>query len=333
MLKDGTRVVAKRLDPGSDWLGRQSGDLGREALLQRDLLHRLPAELDTAVIQAVEQEDGWWLVMRDVADELLDMTRPITRDEHRIVMRAANGMWEEFWGEQLPHVVSQANRLFLASPEMSRRERDGSDLLPKQFESAWEAFCEEVAPDVADAVISCVEDPGPLAARLAPHGSTLLHGDMRDEQMGFSGDRLVLIDWGLATQGHPAVELAWYLCHCAWRIEAGHDEMVEDFRRARGEADDADALALGLLSGLVQYGWIFGLAARIHTDPSGAGVGAGGAGLVGAAGARRARAHLVAISSRAMSWDPSSRSCAAARSSRGGWAARSASRASTSRAG
>lgn len=268
VLRDGRKVVAKRLAPGGDWLGRQSGDRGREALLQRDLLHRLPPEIDTAVIATVEQEDGWWLVMRDVSDELLDMTRPITRDEHRLTMRAANAMWSEFWGEEVPHVMSQANRLHLCSTEMSRRERDGLDLLPKQFESAWEAFAEEVEPDVARAVIACVEDPRQLATRLEPHGSTLLHGDIRDEQMGFPGGRLLLLDWGVATQGHPAVELAWYMCHCAWRIAATHDQIVEDFRRARGDADDPEALALGLFCGLVQYGWILGLAARIHTEPA-----------------------------------------------------------------
>ena len=46
LLKDGRRVVAKRLAPGGDWLGRASGDRGREALLQRDVLHRLPPEID-----------------------------------------------------------------------------------------------------------------------------------------------------------------------------------------------------------------------------------------------------------------------------------------------
>jgi aminoglycoside phosphotransferase (APT) family kinase protein len=267
-LEDGRRVYAKRIVPGLDWLGKHSGDRGREALLFRDALHRLPPAVDTAVIDAVEEEDGWWLVMRDVSDELLDLPRPITREEHRLVMRAMNEMWEEFWGEEVPHVMSQANRLMLVSPTIARLERDGTDLLPKQLESAWEAFAEAVPPDVAQAVIASAEDPGPLAEQLARHGTTLIHGDLRDEQLGLPGDRIVLIDWGIAAQAHPVVELGWYLCHCAWRIEATRDELVEDFRRARGDADDADVVALGLLSGLVMYGWIFGIAARIHTDPA-----------------------------------------------------------------
>ena len=80
--------------------------------------------------------------------------------------------------------------------------------------------------------------------------------------------RLVLLDFGLATQGNPALELAWYMVHDVWRTEASHDEVVEDYRRALGERDDPLALELGIISGLVQYGWIFGHSAVVHTDPA-----------------------------------------------------------------
>jgi aminoglycoside phosphotransferase (APT) family kinase protein len=78
----------------------------------------------------------------------------------------------------------------------------------------------------------------------------------------------VLLDFGLATQGHPAADLAWYMVHDVWRIAATHDDVVADFRHALGERDDPEALELGLISGLVQYGWIFGHSAVVHTDPA-----------------------------------------------------------------
>ena len=151
---------------------------------------------------------------------------------------------------------------------VAERERDGLDVLPKQFEAAWEAFAEAVDGDVADAVLSLVEEPDRLAAALEERGTTLIHGDLRDENIGLPDGRLVLLDWGIAARGHPAVDLAWYMCHDVWRIDATHDEVVEDFRRALGDRDDPLALELGLISGLVQYGWIFGHSAVVHTDPA-----------------------------------------------------------------
>jgi hypothetical protein len=80
----------------------------------------------------------------------------------------------------------------------------------------------------------------------------------------------VLLDWGLATQGHPVVDYAWHLMHSAWRIDATHDQLWEDFRAARGERDDPFAVELGTIAGLVMYGWILGHSAVIHPDPASA---------------------------------------------------------------
>jgi aminoglycoside phosphotransferase (APT) family kinase protein len=116
-------------------------------------------------------------------------------------------------------------------------------------------------------VLDLLDESGRLAAALERRGTTLIHGDLRDENIGLRDGTLVLLDWGIATRGHPAVELAWYMVHDVWRIRATHDEVVEDFRRAVGERDDPHALDLGLIGGLMMYGWIFGHSALVHTDP------------------------------------------------------------------
>ena len=64
------------------------------------------------------------------------------------------------------------------------------------------------------------------------------------------------------------VELAWYLMHDAWRIDATPDQIVEDFRRVRGDDDDPRANELLGVVGLVQYGWILGHSAVVHPDPA-----------------------------------------------------------------
>ena len=151
--------------------------------------------------------DAWWLVMRDVSDDLLDDHSIVPRATNRRLLAAVNEMWEAFWSEHFEFLAPQAVRLQMAAPSISGRERDGIDLLPKQLEVMWEAFAEAVDPDVAGVVLALVEDAAPLAAALDARGTTLLHGDIRDEQIGLAGRRLVLLDWGLATQGGDCARL------------------------------------------------------------------------------------------------------------------------------
>ena len=269
VLTDGRRLVAKRIVPGANWIDRHTRDEGREALLYLSgTLGRLPASIDHAVVAAEREGDAWWVVMNDVSGFLLPEGRRLSREDHGHVLAAANGMWEEFWGERVPHACSLHDCLRLFSPAISAAERDGLDLLPKQYEPFWEAFGDAVDDDVAEAVLALVDDPAPLVAELDGCGTTLIHADIRDEQIGLDGARLTLLDWGRASQGHPVVDLFWSICHNAWRIDADHDELVEDYRRARGEHDDPRAVELGVIAGLVMYGWVFGHSAVRHPDPA-----------------------------------------------------------------
>ena len=147
-------------------------------------------------------------------------------------------------------------------------ERAGSDIIPKQIETAWEAFAQAADDDVAQAVLASLADPQPLADALRAGGTTLVHGDLRDDNLGFLDGRVVLLDWDIAGEGTPALELAWYLCHDAWRTQATREELIDDFLAAEGGAVSEHDLDLGLLAGLQLYGWIFGHSAVVHPDPS-----------------------------------------------------------------
>jgi Phosphotransferase enzyme family len=269
VLADGRKLIAKRIVPGAAWIDRHTRDQGREGLLVTSgVLGRLDGSIDHAAIGAVRDGDAWWVLMRDVSERLLPDGKRLSRGESRTILRAANTMWEEFWGEQVPHVSSLVDCLGLFSPAIAAAERDGLDLLPKQYEVFWEAFAEAVDDDVAEGVLGLHEDSSPLVARLESLGTTLIHADIRDEQLGLDGDRVVLLDWGRATQGHPVVDFAWSICHNAWRIDAAHDELVDDFRRVRGDHDDERANGLIGVVGLMMYGWVFGHSAAYHPDPA-----------------------------------------------------------------
>jgi hypothetical protein len=248
-LADGRRLIAKRIVPGSDWIDRHTKDEGREALLfTSGVLDRMPRTIDHAIVAAERDGDAWWVAMRDVSASLLPDGKRLSREEHRRVLAAVNSMWGEFWGEP-PHVCALQDCFELFSPAIAEAERDGLDLVPKQYEVFWEAFADAVDSDEAGAVLALLKDPGPLVAELEARGTTLIHADIRDEQIGLDGDRLILLDWGRATQGHPVVDFFWSICHLdADAREAGQGRLggafaeVHDPSRAP-EMDSTDPVA------------------------------------------------------------------------------------------
>jgi Phosphotransferase enzyme family len=270
VLEGGEALIAKRLAPGGDWLGRATGDRGRTALLWQDgAFARMPAAIEHGIVAVHRDRDAWWVVMRDLSATFLGDERRLTRAESRRILGAAAAMHAEFAGDVPDGAATLEARLGAASPALAAAERSGSDLLPKQFETAWEAFADAVPHDVSAPVLAAIADPSRLAAALlAGREATLLHGDLRDDNLGLRDDRVVLLDWDLATAGTPSVEFAWYLCHDAWRIDASHDEIEADHRAAQGERLDEREVDLGIFSGLVQYGWLFGHSARVHPDPA-----------------------------------------------------------------
>ena len=268
-LPDGTPGIAKRVVPGGDWLGRVAGGRAITAELWRaGVLQRLPASIETGIVAVEPEGDGWRILMRDLSAALLPAQGPISRARHREVMAAAGALHAAFRGERFDGAITLERHLAISSPAIAEAERDGSDVIPKQIETAWEAFAEAADDDVAQAVLANLADPAPLARALRAGGTTLVHGDLRDDNLGFVDGRVVLLDWDIAGEGTPALEVAWYLCHDAWRTEGSHDELLDDFLVAEGGAVSEHDLDLGLIAGLQLYGWIFGHSALIHPDPA-----------------------------------------------------------------
>ena len=268
-LPDGTPGIAKRVVPGGDWLGRAAGGRAITAeLWSAGVLQRLPDSIETGIVDVAPDGDGFRILMRDLSDALLPAEGPISRAQHRAVMAAAAALHAAFRGERFEGAITIEGHLGISSPAVAEAERAGSDVIPKQLETAWGAFAEAADDDVAAAIMANLRDPGPLARALRAGGTTLVHGDLRDDNLGLADGRVVLLDWDIAGEGTPALEVAWYLCHDAWRTQATRDELVEDFLAAEGGAVSERDLDLGLIAGLQLYGWIFGHSAAIHPDPA-----------------------------------------------------------------
>lgn len=269
---DGTAFVLKRVGAGgADWLARATHDEGRTAQLhEAGAFDRMPASIGHGIV-AVERADGAaWIAMRDVHALLLPDGARISRAQSRQILRAAAEMHAAFHDAVPPGAATLRDRIGMSTPAVADAERPHPDLLPKQFEQGWDAFAELVPADVAHPVLQLTRDPGPLADALvrANAGATLIHGDLRGDNLGIDGDRVVLIDWDLATAGTPGVEFAWHLAHSARRSDATHEELEIEHRAAQGARLAEQELELGMLSGLVQYGWRIAHSARVHPDPA-----------------------------------------------------------------
>jgi hypothetical protein len=256
-LADGRGLIVKRLSRGGDWLARATLDDGRIALLwDSGYLARMPSVVHHAVVSVETEADGWLVLMDDVSRALIPEQTPVSRDASRRVMSAMRAMAEEFWGEHADGLCTLETRYAFLSPATAAREADGENPVPKLIERGWEVFAEVVPTDVADAVNAILERPELLAAELSRSEGSLIHGDLKFGNLGFQGDRVVMIDWGdRAGIAPPAVEFAWYLAINATRVEATRSELVDDFRSEMGERCDDASLRLGLLGGLVQLGW------------------------------------------------------------------------------
>ena len=256
---------------GADWLARATDDNGRTAqLYEAGAFDRMPESIGHGIVAVARDGEAAWVAMRDVGSVLLPASVPLSRDESRRILAAAADLHRAFRGDAPRGAATAEARVGMSSPRIGHSERAQPDLLPKQFEQGWDAFAELVADDVADEVLRLADDPSPLAAALADAygGPTLVHGDLRGDNLGFDGDRIVLIDWDLASAATPGVEFAWYLAHSARRIDATHDEIESDHREAQGDGFVEAEHELGMVSGLVQYGWRIAHSARIHTDPA-----------------------------------------------------------------
>ena len=61
--------------------------------------------------------------MRDVSDDLLDETTPLTREQNRFVLEAAAAVWHEFWDDAPACASPLTGRLGISARRLAHRSR------------------------------------------------------------------------------------------------------------------------------------------------------------------------------------------------------------------
>jgi hypothetical protein len=265
-LRDGRELILKRVSPEWDWITRATNDRGRiAAMWSGGLFDRFPSVIDHATV-AVEVEDGSWSVfMRDVSDAVVPQGQNLDRAGVRRLLEALAQLHEAFQGETFPELCSLEDRYRLLSFETARREEPRGNRVAEMITRSWDAFAASVPTDITESIFMLVERPALLAEQLAACTQTLIHGDVRLTNLGFTDDRVVMLDWGERTGSAPAaVELASFLIFDALQLEVQREEVIAWFRELQGDRFEERALQLALIGGFVQLGANFGL--RMTSD-------------------------------------------------------------------
>jgi hypothetical protein len=259
-LGDGTELIHKRVVPGQDWISRATGDDGRVVRMwDEGVFERFPPEVDHAMVALESEGEAWSIYMRDVSASLIPRTQRLDRDAVFGVLRAVAEMHRTFRDADLPELCSIEDRCHLLSPRTIRRELHLGNPSPS-LTAGWEAFSEHVPSQIADVIMPLVEDPTPVADELRRGDQTLVHGDLRLDNLGRTRDGIILLDWGSMTgAAPPAVEFMWFLGFDAMVFDCPRDEVVSMFRDLYGDHVDDRAMDLAFIGGFVHLGCHLGL--------------------------------------------------------------------------
>lgn len=265
-LSDGRQLICKRVSQEWDWLSRATDDRGRAvSMWNGGLFDRIPPTIDHATVAVEADGDAWNVFMRDVSASLVPHDARLDRPAVRRLLRGVKELHLAFWGEDFPELCPLEDRYLLGSPQTARREQGRPDSPTPLIYRCWEVFADLAPDDVATAILTLAERPGLLADQLRRCEQTLVHGDVRLSNLGFSDGRVVLIDWGERTgPAPPAVELASFLIFDARRLDVSREDVIADFRDVYRDRFDETALQLALIGGVVQLACVMVMGMVLH---------------------------------------------------------------------
>jgi hypothetical protein len=279
-LADGRPVVVKHLPAEGDWITAVSDGLGRARRLWDDgILADIAATVDHAVIGLVREDGHDVVVMDDVSDLLLptnDRIRPAHVDRILDGMADLHTRWE---GTHVAGLCSPARRIGLFTPRFHATYEGPHHFVQAELVGPmWAVFDTAVPDEVAAAIAEVHAEPAGLETAMRTAGPwTLLHGDLKSNNLGVRGDRLVVLDWGeLTGVGPAAMDLVWFAGmstvthrgHAVPQIDVLPDELFAAYERRAGRRLDPISLDLACIGFLAQFGfWLAAVGVSERTEP------------------------------------------------------------------
>ena len=143
-----------------------------------------------------------------------------------------------------------------------------SNPLPALVLRGWELFAGLAPPDVAAEVFDALARPEGITRALDDQPSTMLHGDLWLVNLALTSDDIVLLDWGMATEGPAVVDYVTFAVGCASHVALRREALLDEIRRACGADHDERGLRVALFFGLAEQGWNKAVDAAEHADPA-----------------------------------------------------------------
>jgi hypothetical protein len=291
-LTDGDRLVSailKQNDPRHNWLMRASGDtLGREVqFTQSPLWEALPENILVPVLGIVPGADGAGaLLMLDLTPIIYPASMSYEPADEGLVMRIVDHLarmhaayWEHPALATLPWLATAEDAFFTLTIERlvkaAALETTDEDTYGDQALRMWPYLWRFISPEDEATVRAVLSKPERLLAAMTQIPLTLAHGDTWLANMGGISssahlqagqmlppdlpgmlarpERLVLLDWALATAGAATFDTLW-LAHTwhtidpLWTLELYRQALLR-----HGVTAAADDETWNLL---VDLGWV-----------------------------------------------------------------------------
>lgn len=258
-LRDGSTYRIRRLAPRGDWVARATGDERMRAfqLVSSGVLRSLPAGVGTLIVDAVALPGGAALIERETP------VRPLEPEHVERVVIGLARLHSAFSG--FPARLTSGLGLSpigawltLFSPATIARETDA----PEEIALGWQALATH-APEIWAVVEPLFTNPATVVSDLRECPATILHGNVIPASVVMENEAVILRDWSQAVRGPGALDLWTLLVRCASDRSVPLDHLIECYRAererlgrlpSRGDAWNRE-LRLGLLAGLMRYGW------------------------------------------------------------------------------
>jgi hypothetical protein len=209
----------------------------REVAFYREVAERAPTGTPK-VYAARMAESGldFVLVLEDLRDwDNVDHLAGLTLRQARLVIAELAGL--HAWSAEPPNVHLGQSFPSIDTPMMR-------DVLPAVFAQGWQVYrrhsVADVAPSVERHAERFVERAG-MALTVLTEQDTLVHGDIRADNVFFSGDRCKIVDYQMTARGVGAIDIGYLVSQgLPVEVRSGRDEEL-----VRGYLDDLASRGVG----------------------------------------------------------------------------------------